>query len=68
MSDKKYIVGYPDGSGICGGRSRTTRITCYCSEAGMNTTVVEVHYSEEYDCTEMAKGIADHLNKGAEGE
>lgn len=62
MGDDKYMVGYPSGSGIAGGRQRETEVTFYSDEAGIWVPAVKVPWSEDYDCTEVAWVIADYLN------
>lgn len=45
---------------------RETHVTYYCPEWDLNTPIVKVPHSDNYDCTKVAKGISDYLNANPE--
>ena len=65
MQRGKWMIGYPDGSGIFD-RSNTrdsgTHITVYDDGPCIYTSVLFIPASDYYDCTELAKEIVDSYN------
>ena len=62
MKSNKWHVGYPDKTGIAGGRTQKTSITAFDEESGIFISILDIPVSDHYDCTELAQFIVDTYN------